>query len=225
MGKLGILWEVDRKTGEYIAAHDLGYQDIVDLNTQNGKVTYHRDKVPQANIEMSHCPDVFGVRNWRAMSYFPETQAFYIPINLNCQKSVFSEITLTEGAGNVFSPAFRGQKHLGTYANPLDPEHRGGFLAMDIHTGKVLWKHMLKSGISSSALTTAGGLAFVGDDDHYLYAHDANNGNVLFQVRLPGVPTGSPISYGVGTKQYIAVPIVGRNQLGGNAIFVFGLPN
>jgi alcohol dehydrogenase (cytochrome c) len=225
MGKLGILWEIDRKTGEHIAAHDLGYQDIVELNPRNGKVTYKAGKIPEPNIEMSHCPDVYGVRNWRAMSYSPETQAFYIPINLNCQKSMFSEITLTEGIGNVFSPAFRGQKHMGTFANPMDPEHRGGFVAIDIHDGKVLWKHMLTRGVSSSSLTTAGGLAFVGDDDRYLYAHDANSGKVLFQTRLPGVPTGSPITYGIGSKQYIAVPIAARQQVGGNAIYVFGLPN
>ena len=32
MGKIGVLWELDPRTGEYLAAHDLGFQDIVDLH-------------------------------------------------------------------------------------------------------------------------------------------------------------------------------------------------
>src|SRR5580765_5712234 len=40
MGKLGILWELDRKTGAYVASHDLGYQNILNVDAQTGKVTY-----------------------------------------------------------------------------------------------------------------------------------------------------------------------------------------
>src|SRR6266853_4431060 len=40
MGKLGILWQLDRTTGAFIHATDLEYQNIVDVNPQTGKVTY-----------------------------------------------------------------------------------------------------------------------------------------------------------------------------------------
>ena len=39
MGKLGILWELDRVTGEFRNAVDLGYQNILDVDTLTGKVT------------------------------------------------------------------------------------------------------------------------------------------------------------------------------------------
>ena len=32
MGKHGILWELDRATGAFVAAHDLGYQDVLDVD-------------------------------------------------------------------------------------------------------------------------------------------------------------------------------------------------
>jgi outer membrane protein assembly factor BamB len=53
-----------------------------------------------------------------------------------------------------------------------------------------------------SALTTGGGLVFVGDSDRCLYAHDVATGKVLFQVRVAGIPTGSPIAYAVRGKEY-----------------------
>jgi alcohol dehydrogenase (cytochrome c) len=223
MGKLGILWEIDRNTGEYIAGHDLGYQNILDLDSRTGNVTYKAGMIPRPGIEITHCPDFLGVRNWRAMSYHPQTQALYIPINLNCQKSIFSQVELVEGGGGNSVVPFAGEKTLEVLPNPIDPDHRGGFVAMDVNTGKVLWRHMLKGGITSSALTTAGGLAIVGGADRYLYIHDSASGTVLYQTRLPGAVTGSPISYSVDGKQYIAAPVVGGTG-GGNAIFVFALP-
>src|SRR5438034_3806552 len=40
MGKLAILWELDRKTGAFLAVHDLRYQNVLDVDRRTGKVTY-----------------------------------------------------------------------------------------------------------------------------------------------------------------------------------------
>ncbi len=37
MGKLGILWELDRRTGKFLSARDLGYQNLVDVDLGYGK--------------------------------------------------------------------------------------------------------------------------------------------------------------------------------------------
>ena len=42
MGKLGILWELDRVTGAFRRAIDLGYQNILDVDSETGQVT-HRE--------------------------------------------------------------------------------------------------------------------------------------------------------------------------------------
>jgi alcohol dehydrogenase (cytochrome c) len=95
---------------------------------------------------------------------------------------------------------------------------------MDIESGKVVWRHLTRTRPSSAALTTAGGLAIVGDGDRYLYVHDAANGNILFQVRLPGNVRGFPITYAVRGKQYVAIPVGVSGAIGGNTMFVFTLP-
>ena len=46
MGKLGILWEIDRTTGAFVAAHDLGYQTLLDVDPQTGQVTYRPGMIP-----------------------------------------------------------------------------------------------------------------------------------------------------------------------------------
>ena len=83
---------------------------------------------------------------------------------------------------------------------------------------------MFRTGVASSALTTAGRLAFVGDGDGYLYAYDAGTGEVHYRVQLPGVATGSPITYLAHGRQFVAVPVAARRN-GGNAILVFALPD
>ena len=111
---------------------------------------------------------------------------------------------------------------------------------MSIRTGEVLWRQRFETPISSSALTTAGGLAFAGSWDRYIYAFDVTDGEILWRYRLPASIQGSPISYTVDDRQYVAV-LVGtgeaisegtipanlmpdeRRAVGGDGLFVFSL--
>ena len=112
---------------------------------------------------------------------------------------------------------------------------------MSIRTGEILWRQQTRTPINSAALTTAGGLAIAGDWDRYIYAFDVSDGEILWQTRLPTSVQGFPITYATAGRQYIAVPIgTGsgswadllpadlmpdmRRPSGGNAVFVFALP-
>jgi alcohol dehydrogenase (cytochrome c) len=91
----------------------------------------------------------------------------------------------------------------------------------------------------TSVLSTAGGLAFVGDVDRYFRAFDVKSGKELWHTRLGAPVHGFPISYAANGKQYIAVTTgIGVFKLltakqspdiyqpnGGNAIYVFELPD
>lgn len=201
MGKLGILWELDRKTGKFASAHDLGYQTIVRLDPQTGKVAYRPEQIQKIGVEVNFCPSTAGFKSWRAMAYHPQTQAFYIPISLHCETGVFGEVPRVEGRGGT------GPVKRTNHFHPQSPSNLGEFLAMDMKTGKVLWRHRTRTPINSAALTTGGGLAIAGDWDRYLYIFDAANGKVLFQTRMPSSVQGFPITYAVRGKQYLAVPV------------------
>ncbi len=218
MGKLGILWELDRATGAFVAAHDLGYQNVLDVDPRTGQVTYRPGMIPRAGVELEFCPNFGGIRNWYASAYHPGTQALYIPIHPTCVTGVFTE--LKQEVGNNYY-ANRGWLGRGSTVHPDSEGYAGHLIAMDIDSGEILWRHSMATRPRSAALTTAGGLVVGADTDRYLYFHDVANGDVLFQTRLPASVQGFPITYAVDGRQYVAVPVGGGRS---NAIYVFALP-
>ena len=220
MGKLGILWELDRTNGRFVAAHDLGYQTILDVDKTSGAVTYRPGMIPQDGVPLEFCPGLGGIRTWRAMAYHPDSEALYIPISLNCQRSVFRKVQQVEGGGGNSVRPFAGEETLATVPHPASPDSRGQFIAMSIKDGRVLWRNAARRGFSTAALTTGGGLAVVGDGDGNLNAYDVADGSIRFQARMTFVGSGFPITYLTGGRQYIAFPATPT----GPGVAVFALP-
>jgi len=235
MGKIGVMWELDLETGGFRSAHDLGYQTLVDINPETGEAAYREGMIQDVGEEIYWCPSTSGFKSWRAMSYHPGTEAFYIPVALNCETGVFGPVERRAGGGGT------GQVRRTNHFHPDSPEHLGEFLAMSMRTGEVLWRYRTRTPINSAALTTAGGLAVVGDWDRHLFVHDVTDGEVLWQTRLPTSVQGFPVSYAVEGRQYLAVPVGAgggswgtsipgqltpekRRPSSGNAVFVFALP-
>jgi alcohol dehydrogenase (cytochrome c) len=235
MGKLGILWELDRRTGAFVGARDLRYQNLVDVDQRTGRATYRPNMLPKAGVPLEFCPTASGVKSLRAMAYHPDTQAFYIPLNLSCERGTFVDVERVEGGGGA------GGGRRTNLMHPESPDGIGELLAMSARTGEILWRHRTRTPPNTSVLTTGGGLIVVGDFDRYLSIHDAKSGAILFQTRLPTSVQGYPISYAVNGRQYLAVPVgTGGGQWvttipaeltpekkiaqGSNAIFVFALP-
>jgi alcohol dehydrogenase (cytochrome c) len=235
MGKLGILWQLDRTTGTFIHSSDLGYQNILDVNPQ-GKVTYRPGMIPEIGEQLDMCPSTAGFKDWRAMAFSPQTNAMYIPMSLNCERATFGAVADKEIGGGGVGPVQRKDlKH------PQSGGNLGEFLAMDIRSGKVLWRHRTPAPSNTAALSTAGGLVFGGDWDRHMYAYDAATGKILWQTRLPTSAQGFPITYMAKGKQYVAMPagvgggswstLLGpelapeiRRPNSGNALLVFALP-
>jgi alcohol dehydrogenase (cytochrome c) len=235
MGKLGILWQLDRQSGRFASARDLGYQNLVRVDPNTGKVTYRPGMIPALGQLIDFCPSTAGLKSWRAMAFHPETRAFYIPLLLTCEKGTFIEVKKVEGGGGL------GQGRRDNYYHPESAGNLGEFAAMDSATGRLLWTHRQRAPFNTAALTTGGGLAFVGDWNRYINAYDASSGKLLWQNRLTTSPQGFPITYAVGGRQYLAVPVgIGaaswgttipivmapeiKRPSGGSALFVFALP-
>lgn len=236
MGKLGILWQLDRASGAFVHATDLEYQTILDVDPQTGKVTYRAGKVPEIGVQVDMCPSTAGFKSWRAMAYSPQTNALYIPMSLNCEKAIFGRGPEKElGRGGTGPVQRRDYKH------PASGGNLGEFQALDVRTGKTLWRHRTPSPSNTAALATGGGVVFGGDWDRHMYAYDASTGRILWQTRLPTSAQGFPITYLANGRQYVAMPAgIGggswstllvpelapeiRRPNGGNVLLVFALP-
>ena len=238
MGKLGILWQLDRVTGAFISARDIGYQNILDVDPRNGKVTYRPDRIPRIDVPLDMCPSTAGLKSWRAMAFSPQTSAVYIPLNLNCEHAVFGAEAAPKEVGRSAGNAVRRTN----LVHPESGGNLGEFRAMDVRTGAAKWQQRLPSPMNTAALATGGGLVFAGDWDRYMYAFDAATGKILWTTRLSTSPQGFPITYAVNGRQFVAVPAgaggaswstqigpdlrpdIRRPAGANNALFVFALP-
>ena len=222
IGKLGILWELDRTSGQFVAAHDLGYQTVVDVHPGTGRVTYRPGVLPEAGVELGYCPGSGGIRNVPSAAYHPETRALYVPIHPSCGRFVFDRVKQDNLGGDVpyyVDPAYSGRRTLETTRHPTSPDHGGQLVAMDIATGQVRWRYLTKGRPSAAALTTGGGLVTSADGAH-VFLHDVETGDVLFHTRLPSPVSGFPITYAADGQQHLAIPVTSDPSV----LFVFALP-
>jgi alcohol dehydrogenase (cytochrome c) len=202
MGKIGVLWELDRRTGKFLNAHDIGYQNVVTINPKTGQGMLRPERIPKIGVPVEYCPGPGGLKNLYAMAYHPGTRAFYIPLKISCARSVFNAMTdpAAVGGGGVGPSKRDFERH------PASPDNIGDFVAMDSRTGKVLWRRRNRLPYNTAALTTAGDLVFVGDITGRFVAMDAETGQVLWEAVTPTASDGFPITYAVGGRQYLVVP-------------------
>jgi len=234
IGKDGILWKLNRKTGAFIDFTETMSQTVFEsLDKETGRVRYRQDIIDaKIGYPINVCPGIYGGHNWQATAYNPESSSLIIPLHQLCVEMVGQEVQMVEGYGG-YGGASR------VYPMPGKNGMLGRLTAWDLRNMKEQWSHEQRAMFLTSVLTTAGGLAFIGDLDRYFKAFDVNTGEVLWQARLGAALHGFPVTYAVDGKQYIAVPTgMGVMKLltakqspeihqpyGGNALYVFELPD
>ena len=175
-------------------------------------------------------PDNQGGTNWFSPSYSPHTGLYYVEAREGGSTLfVKGEQEYVEGQGYAArgfaagAPRSRVRPEVG-----LDEDKYTAVRALDPQTGDRKWEFKLNAGNSlnqcaglscagaSGILTTASDVLFAGNREGDFVALNANNGALLWKVRLGGQINMGPITYSVDGRQYVAVN-------SGNALYVFGL--
>ena len=168
-------------------------------------------------------------------------------------KAMREKLTVGERVGKEFTD-MRGTPYVmqrevwlsTTRRSPCTPPPFGALTAFSLKTGKKLWDVPLgtdegldKLGLPKlppdtgminlgGAITTAGGLVFIGATlDAYVRAFDVETGRLLWKFKLPAGGKATPMTYlGKDGRQYVVISAGGDGKAWGKAdsIMAFALP-
>ena len=103
IGKDGILWKLDRRTGAFVDLRETVYQDVFEsIDRTTGELTYRQD-IRDADVgdRVPACPSLLGGHNWQASAYHPGAGALVIPLHQACMYLTGRQVEFVEGGGGT----------------------------------------------------------------------------------------------------------------------------
>ena len=226
-GKTGVVYTLDRETGEFLWATPTIAQNVISsIDGATGAVTENSEVVFSATgQQVTACPSWYGGKDWEAGAYSPLTNTMYFPLRNTCARVMAA----TEEENPFLALTMREEIAPGT-------DQLGTVQAISAETGEILWRYEQRAS-TTSLVATGGGLIFGGDANGRFRALDQATGEVLWEINLGSAVTGFPVTYAVDGRQYVAVSTGTAGSTtaqirltpelrpsAGNNIFVFALP-
>jgi len=200
--KNGFFYVIDRSTGKLISAEKFGkvdWAEYVDLKT--GRPVERKGARYEDGQELVW-PSPFGIHNWHAMSFNPNTGLVYIPVmelpgmftDKGIDRSIWQSPNFSIDPGVEFA-----REDIPVNAGT------GALRAWDPVAQKLRWEVTLPGVWNPGTLTTGGNLVIQGRTDGKLVAYRATDGESLWQFDAGLGISAPPVTYTVNGKQHIAL--------------------
>ena len=227
-GKTGVVYTLDRETGEFLWATPTIVQNVISgIDGATGAVSENAELVfTAAGQTVLACPHASGGKDWEAGAYSPLTNLMYMPLRNVCSRMrAMAEPDEQDEARRLYAIAWRPEIAPGT-------DDVGSVQAISAETGQVVWNYEQRAATMALA-ATGGGLVFGGDVNGRFRAFDHRTGEILWEINLGSPVSGFPITYAVDGRQYVAISTgFGRfleltpelRPSVNNNLFIFALP-
>jgi quinohemoprotein ethanol dehydrogenase len=214
--KNGFFYILEAATGKLLRAEpftEVNWADGVDMKT--GRPRVKKEARYSAGKPWNLAPGVQGAHGWQSNAYDPTSGIIYVPTQLAYFPMVEDPNYKPSPVGYNLGIDFAAQF---TFFQTHPDAKRGftGYLqAIDLATGKQLWKSEMNEVGSGGALATAGGLVFQGGGPAKEFrAFDSKSGEKLWRIETQTSSQAAPITYELDGTQYVAVSVGGAAEGG-----------
>jgi alcohol dehydrogenase (cytochrome c) len=213
----GFYYTIDRTNGQFIKSekyvNDLNWTKGIDQKT--GKPVEYSPKLDvqfyneearalRGDGMKRTCPTWHGGVAHQPLAYNPVKGIAYGVGTEGCFSQNGAAVGVLSKDGGVDTKTSQPRK----YTSDL---YYGAVTAFDTQNNKVLAKAVTDIEIRSGVTATAGGLVFTALQDGWIVAYNDETLEELWRFNVGTPLKGSPVTYAIGPKQYLAVQTSGRH--------------
>ncbi len=189
-GKSGWLVMLDAETGRQV--HDR----LSFVRQQRSKPT----RTPTLQ-----CPGPLGGSQYDPLAYSPRVDAVYVSGIDFCFMLAVSDERLP------------GESRFGgTRTFPQDARASGSFSAVDMKTGRFIWRKRMSTPMGAGAMVNGADIVFTVDQLGWIYGFDARDGRELWKANIGLAGAAAPVLYTIDGVDYIGVATGGSGLTSSN---------
>ena len=205
-------YALDRRNGKFLFAKAFAKQNWASGFTADGQPI----TIPSAHPSRTGTliwPAAGGATNWWPPSFDAQHNLLFVP-SVDSADLFFNDEVPDFKKGSAFTAS--------GFQRPPNQPMTLAVRAINVTNGEVRWDSTLAAGGGEvrgemgGVLSTKGGLVFAGFGYEF-FALDMESGKKLWITPLGGMLHSPPISYSIGSQQFVSV-------IGGRTLFTFALP-